>query len=148
MPPVFTPFMRQGYSARMMLLACSAVCLVACSPDEEKAGKPACPPRVEVHEQPAAAKGDKPNAALISCAAHGNAAGAAQALQDGADMEARDENGLTPLMWAAQQMNSAVVALLLERGANPRESFQLLRRGGVDVHERSLGLCGGTGETA
>ena len=134
----------------MMLLACSAVCLVACSPDEEKAGKPACPPRVEVHEQPAAAKGDKPNAALISCAAHGNAAGAAQALQDGADMEARDENGLTPLMWAAQQMNSAVVALLLERGANPRvrdnSGWTALHcaasTGSVEGLEKLLNVCG------
>lgn len=150
MPPVFTPFMRQGYSARMMLLACTAACLVACSPDEEKAGKPACPPRVEVHEQPAAAKGDKLNAALISCAAHGNAAGAAQALQDGADMEVRDENGLTPLMWAAQQMNSAVVALLLERGANPRvrdnSGWTALHcaasTGSVEGLEKLLNVCG------
>ncbi len=112
--------MRQGYSARIVLLACSAACLAACSPEEQKADNPASISRVTVHEQPAAAKDDRLNAALISCAAHGNDTGVAQALQDGADMEARDENGLTPLMWAAQQMNPAVVALLLERGANPR----------------------------
>ncbi|MCQ2371308.1 MAG: ankyrin repeat domain-containing protein [Akkermansia sp.] len=75
--------------------------------------------------QPPAGQGNtpapalSPNEALIYHAAHGNAGGVAQALDNGADIESRDENGLTPLMWAAQQQVAAVVGLLLQRGANP-----------------------------
>ena len=36
----------------------------------------------------------------------------------GADVNAKDEHGMTPLMWAAQNQNSDVIAALLKAGAD------------------------------
>ncbi|MDO4220586.1 MAG: ankyrin repeat domain-containing protein [Akkermansia sp.] len=105
--------MKLGYSAGLVLLPLgAAVCLSVCRREDAP------------HEQPPAAEtaaeaAMAPDAALIHHAAHGNAGGVLQALRNGADIETRDESGLTPLMWAAQQEVSAVVSLLLEQGANP-----------------------------
>lgn len=107
--------MKGWYSAGLLLLlACAAAWGPACS--RERREQPAPPQTPETQAAPAAMA---PDEALIYYAAHGNAGGVAQALHDGADIEVRDANGLTPLMWAAQQKVASVVSLLLERGANP-----------------------------
>ena len=94
------------------LLMAAAVCLPsACRNDGEDAQPPQARENAAAHLTP--------DQALIYHAAQGNAGGVAQALDNGADIESRDENGLTPLMWAAQQQGAAVVGLLLQRGANP-----------------------------
>lgn len=52
-------------------------------------------------------------------------AGIKKCLDAGTNINCREPNGFTPLMWAAFDGASDVVKLLLQRGANPRlESFQ------------------------
>ena len=107
--------MKRGNSTGLLLLLplCAAVCLSVCRREDAET------PPVPMEQPPAADADMSPDAALIHHAAHGNAGGVLQALRNGADIETRDESGLTPLMWAAQQKVSAVVSLLLEQGANP-----------------------------
>lgn len=94
------------------LLMAAAVCLPSAC---RNGGEDSQSPRAQEN----AAANLTPDQALIYHAAHANAGGVAQALDNGANIEATDENGLTALMWAAQQNTAAVVGLLLQRGANP-----------------------------
>ena len=48
-----------------------------------------------------------------------NVLGAGKALADGAEVESRDANGVTPLIAAAKSGSSEIVRLLLDSGANP-----------------------------
>ena len=49
-------------------------------------------------------------------------------LEAGADKEAKDDDGLTPLGWAAWIGHEAVVRLLLERGADTEAKNPVPRR--------------------
>lgn len=92
--------------------------------------------RVDLHE--AAAKGDaarvasalergqaidarksaEKKTALHLAAEHGHAAVVRVLLDAGADLEAADRGGMTPLLWAIERRRRPVVSLLRERGAN------------------------------
>ena len=58
--------------------------------------------------------------ALISCVREGDLAGVRAALDDGADVDCRDWNSWTPLMWAAAGPGGRadIAALLIDRGAD------------------------------
>jgi len=56
---------------------------------------------------------------LLQAALRGRSGQVKAFLDDGADLEAVDSNGRTPLMLAAQHGQAATVELLLGRGANP-----------------------------
>lgn len=58
------------------------------------------------------------NVQLIQAARTGNTAAAQQVLPFCASADAKDENGVTALMWAAGNGNIAVMKLLLDKGAN------------------------------
>ena len=58
------------------------------------------------------------NDQLLAAATNGDAAAAGELLQKGANIEAKDNLGWTPLIWAAYQGRTDVVTLLLEKGAN------------------------------
>ena len=63
---------------------------------------------------------DKKGKGLLSIAAFHNAVKCMKVLLDaGADANQRDENGATPLHWAAGMFNTKAVRVLLEAGANP-----------------------------
>lgn len=63
---------------------------------------------------------DKKGEGLLAIAAFKNAPMSMQVLLDsGADVNQRDENGMTPLHWAAGMANTKAVRILLEAGANP-----------------------------
>src|SRR5689334_13515716 len=57
------------------------------------------------------------NQELISFAAHGLKEKVLRTLEEGADINAKDELGLTALMQAAREGKREMVGLLLERGA-------------------------------
>jgi hypothetical protein len=57
--------------------------------------------------------------ALLSAAASGDTAQTTVLLNQGAELEARDDAGRTPLMLAVMQHRPEVVRLLLDRGADP-----------------------------
>ncbi len=59
------------------------------------------------------------DALLIESARQGNLHGLRRALENGADINTRDEKGRTPLMCAAMTRNSNAIDLLLKYGANP-----------------------------
>src|SRR5215813_1622249 len=58
------------------------------------------------------------NAALLSAVTHGNVAEVRQQLDLGADINARNRNGATSLMWAVEGYKNEIVMLLLDKGAN------------------------------
>jgi len=58
------------------------------------------------------------NAKLIQAAEDGNLQSVKNALSDGADINAKDKNGVPVLMWAANNGHFEVVKLLLDRGAD------------------------------
>jgi len=63
---------------------------------------------------------NKKGKGLLSMAAFKNALKCMKELLDaGADVNQRDENGMTPLHWAAGMANTKAVRILLEAGANP-----------------------------
>jgi ankyrin repeat protein len=61
---------------------------------------------------------DELNVQLIGDAKTGNTTGAKTVLAFGANVDAKDENGVTALMWAAGNGNTELMKLLLDKGAN------------------------------
>jgi hypothetical protein len=55
---------------------------------------------------------------LHSAAREGDVAAVADLVDDGADLDARDHNGMTPLMQAMWRGHAAVAKLLIERGSD------------------------------
>ncbi|WP_246051160.1 ankyrin repeat domain-containing protein [Nocardioides guangzhouensis] len=62
---------------------------------------------------------DRPDAALLRAAAHGDADGVAVALRAGADLETRDGNGRTALLLASAADHLAAAQVLVALGASP-----------------------------
>lgn len=60
----------------------------------------------------------KKNAQLIQAAENGNLPAVQTALTEGADVNAKDTDGVTALWIAAQEGHTEVVKLLLEKGAD------------------------------
>ena len=56
---------------------------------------------------------------LHSAARDGDLAAVADLVDDGADLDARDHNGMTALMQAIRRGHTAVAKLLIERGSDP-----------------------------
>ncbi len=56
--------------------------------------------------------------AIITSHSSERTAFAKQLIDNGADINARDSNGLTPLMWAVKMYNKEVAKMLIERGAD------------------------------
>jgi len=57
---------------------------------------------------------------LLEAAENGDLIEVQTALENGANPNAKDNDGWTPLHWAAQDGHVEIVKILLERGADPR----------------------------
>jgi uncharacterized protein len=79
---------------------------------------------------------------LIARAKHGNIQQARELLNSGADINEQDEQGWTPLNWAAARGNSEMVKLLLRHGA------QVFRTGRDLRTPAMIALAAGHGHTA
>lgn len=104
----------------------------------------------------AACRPDDPGARLRRAATHGDGRSVRQLLARGAAVDAADEDGWTPLLWAAARGNEETVQVLLQARADRRaattrerqnalivasrwnrvEVVRTLIRGGVDVGQR------------
>ncbi|NHE58971.1 tetratricopeptide repeat protein [Cyclobacterium plantarum] len=58
-------------------------------------------------------------------------------VSDGADVNALDENGATPLMWAAYQSDLEIVTWLVDNGADP-----FLKRGAIYINKEKTAYYG------
>lgn len=63
--------------------------------------------------------------ALLDAARAGDTGAVMNLLRRGAEVNAREEDGTTPLAWAAHHSNVAVAELLLSKGANPDMANEL-----------------------
>ncbi len=61
----------------------------------------------------------QPQLSLIEAAAKGNTRKIDELLQDGADINARGKDGMSPLLWSMLKKNKTGFRHLLEHGANP-----------------------------
>jgi len=59
-----------------------------------------------------------PGADLIAAATHGDVAAVQALLAQGAEVDAKDDGGMTPLMWASEEGHFDVVQALLTKGAD------------------------------
>jgi len=59
------------------------------------------------------------NLQLIEAVKANNLASVKEFIESGADLNQQDEQGWTPLSWAAGKGNPEIVGLLIERGADP-----------------------------
>src|ERR1700733_475335 len=68
---------------------------------------------------PLSAQQSTPESKLCAAISEGDLISVERLLREGADVEARGTNGITPLMQATEQGRIPMINLLLERGANP-----------------------------
>jgi len=59
------------------------------------------------------------NNELQAAARQNNLDGVKKAIEDGADLNIRDDDGMTPLMWAAMHQSLDMIHLVVRHGANP-----------------------------
>ena len=59
-----------------------------------------------------------PGADLIAAATHGDVAAVQALLAQGAEVDAKDDGGMTPLMWASEEGHLDVVQVLITKGAD------------------------------
>lgn len=64
------------------------------------------------------------NLSLINAIEKGDYSGVESTLRDGANPNARDRNGFTPLMYAAGNNNVSILKLLINAGADPNAIYQ------------------------
>src|SRR5215472_18635206 len=67
----------------------------------------------------ARAAGNESGGALFTAVQNEDRAAVAALLRQKEDVNAREEDGATPLAWAALRCNRQIAALLLKAGANP-----------------------------
>src|SRR4051812_39383621 len=94
--------MRQRNPSRVLVLGAVAALILAAAPDRAKLGS-----------------------ALIDAARGDDQASVASLLRQGADVNAREDDGTTALAWAASRSNIGIAELLLKAGANPNLTNEL-----------------------
>src|SRR4051794_24605879 len=67
----------------------------------------------------AAPEGNEPGQALLTAVQNEDHSAVATLLRQKTDVNTREEDGATPLAWAALRSNRVITALLLKAGANP-----------------------------
>eukprot|EP00405_Crypthecodinium_cohnii_P036135 CAMPEP_0206541928 /NCGR_PEP_ID=MMETSP0325_2-20121206/9888_1 /ASSEMBLY_ACC=CAM_ASM_000347 /TAXON_ID=2866 /ORGANISM="Crypthecodinium cohnii, Strain Seligo" /LENGTH=851 /DNA_ID=CAMNT_0054039927 /DNA_START=159 /DNA_END=2715 /DNA_ORIENTATION=+ len=80
------------------------------------------------------------NGALVKAAQLNDLAGVAEAIDAGADLDTRDDDGWTPLMWGAVYGNLDLVQLVVRYGANPSlqdENGQVVEK--LQTHHLAVG---------
>ena len=108
--------------------------------------------------KPEPTKAKAPDISIIKAAQEGNIEAVKQHLAAGADVNAKDENGWTPLNSAAVKGRNQIVKLLIEKGADLNagtpliyaatdghmEVIELLIANGADVNAKANDQLGGT----
>src|SRR5436190_20607403 len=87
---------------RVLALGLAAVWVMAGAPDKAKFGE-----------------------ALLDAARSDDRAAVSALLSQGADVNAREDDGTTALAWAATRSNKDIAELLLNAGANPNLTYEL-----------------------
>ena len=129
-----------------LLLTTIAAVLVGCGESQQSAPAPEPP------------TGKAPDISILKAAQEGNIEAVKQHLAAGADVNAKDENGWTPLNSAAVKGRNQIVKLLIEKGADLNagtplifaatdghmEVVELLIANGADVNAKTNDQLGGT----
>jgi len=114
--------------------------------------------RIAEATKPKPPTGKAPNISILKAAQEGNIEAVKQHLAAGADVNAKDENGWTPLNSAAVKGRNQIVKLLIEKGADLNagtplifaatdghmEVVELLIANGADVNAKTNDQLGGT----
>ena len=93
----------------LLITTIAAAVLVGCGGSQQSA------PQAEAKPEPQTAKA--PDISLIEAAKEGSIEAVEQHLATGSDVNAKDNNELTPLHWAAREGRKEVAELLISKGA-------------------------------
>jgi len=94
----------------LLLTTIAAVVLVGCGESQQSA------PQAETKPEPSTAKA--PDISIHKAAQEGNIEAVKQHLAAGADVNAKDEDGWTPLHLAAEEGHKEIAELLIDKGAD------------------------------
>ena len=147
----------------LLLTTIAAVLLVGCGESQQSTPAPETKPAEPIAEaaQPEPPTAKAPDISLLKAAIVGNIEAVKQHLANGTDVNAKDENGYTPLHPAALNGHKEIVELLINKGAdvnaknsdggtpldlailrNEKETADLLRKHG-GKYGTSYGAAGG-----
>jgi ankyrin repeat protein len=104
----------------LLLTTIAAVVLVGCGEAKQSATSPEAKPVEPVAEatQPEPTTAKAPDISIHDAAFKGNIKAVKKHLADGADVNAKDDEGMTPLHWAAPEGHKEIAELLIAKGAN------------------------------
>ena len=101
---------------KQLLITIAAVVLVGCGESQQSATAPEAEP-IEPLAEAKKTEPAKADISLIEAAKAGNIEAVEQHLAAGSDVNAKDNNELTPLHWAAREGRKEVAELLISKGA-------------------------------
>ncbi|HIA63804.1 MAG TPA: hypothetical protein EYN93_13080, partial [Planctomycetaceae bacterium] len=104
----------------LLLTTIAAVLLVGCGEAQQSAPAPETKPVEPVAEasQPEPPTAKAPDISIHEAATFGNIEAVKKHLAAGTDVNAKNEDGWTPLYWAALQGHNEIVELLIAEGAD------------------------------
>ena len=101
---------------KQLIITIAAVLLVGCGESQQSATAPEAEP-IEPLAEAKKTEPAKADISLIEAAKAGNIEAVEQHLAAGSDVNAKDNNELTPLHWAAREGRKEVAELLISKGA-------------------------------
>src|SRR4030042_2013853 len=79
---------------------------------------------------------------LLSAASKGHTNGAAMLIEHGVDVNLKDNDGMTALMWAAREGHTDAVAMLIDKGSDVNSSIKQEKFRKLSIAALATGILG------